>query len=91
MDWPTLLTRERLGKPLHSPEELGRYVDILIKNNKTGKVVAIEVKSGGAVRSKAQLAKDKIIADGKGIFGNSGKSTKGVTVSEARVPLWRLP
>ncbi|MBH3368215.1 deoxyguanosinetriphosphate triphosphohydrolase [Pseudomonas carnis] len=24
MDWPTLLTRERLGKPLHSPEELGR-------------------------------------------------------------------
>ncbi|MCR8661782.1 DUF6531 domain-containing protein [Pseudomonas carnis] len=69
----------------------GRYVDILIKNNKTGKVVAIEVKSGGAVRSKAQLAKDKIIADGKGIFGNSGKSTKGVTVSEARVPLWRLP
>ena len=60
----------------------GRYVDILIKNNKTGKVVAIEVKSGGAVRSKAQLAKDKIIADGKGIFGNSGKSTKGVTVRE---------
>ena len=24
MDWQTLLTRERLGKPLHSPEELGR-------------------------------------------------------------------
>ncbi|MDF9774370.1 dGTP triphosphohydrolase [Pseudomonas baetica] len=24
MDWHTLLTRERLGKPLHSPEELGR-------------------------------------------------------------------
>ena len=69
----------------------GRYVDILIKNNKTGKIVAIEVKSGGAIRSKAQLAKDKIIADGKGIFKQSGKSTKGVTVSEARVPLWRLP
>jgi len=69
----------------------GRYVDILIKNNKTGKVVAVEVKSGGAIRSKAQLAKDKIIADGKGIFGSSGKSTRGVTVSEARVPLWRLP
>ncbi|WP_281912974.1 RHS repeat-associated core domain-containing protein, partial [Pseudomonas lactis] len=69
----------------------GRYVDILIRNNKTGKIVAVEVKSGGAVRSKAQLAKDKIITDGKGIFGSSGKSTKGVTVSEARVPLWRLP
>jgi hypothetical protein len=39
----------------------------------------------------SQLAKDKIIADGKGIFGSSGKSTKSVTVSEARVPLWRLP
>ena len=24
MDWQTLLNRERLGKPHHSPEELGR-------------------------------------------------------------------
>ena len=24
MDWQTLLNRERLGKPVHSPEELGR-------------------------------------------------------------------
>ncbi|WP_236732332.1 hypothetical protein, partial [Pseudomonas amygdali] len=24
MDWQTLLNRERLGKTLHSPEELGR-------------------------------------------------------------------
>lgn len=24
MDWQTLLNRERLGKPLHSPQELGR-------------------------------------------------------------------
>ena len=68
----------------------GRYVDILIRNNKSGKVVSVEVKSGGAVRSNAQLAKDKVISDGEGIFGRSGKSTKGVTVSEARVPLWRL-
>ena len=24
MDWQTLLTRERLGKPVHSTDELGR-------------------------------------------------------------------
>ncbi|UHG98409.1 RHS repeat-associated core domain-containing protein [Pseudomonas sp. 7-41] len=69
----------------------GRYIDILIQNNKTGRIIAVEVKSGAAVRSKAQLAKDKLIAEGRGIFGHSKELTEGVTISEARVPLWRLP
>jgi len=69
----------------------GRYVDILIRNNKTQKIISVEVKSGRAIRSKAQLAKDKVITNGQGVFGHSGKKATGVTVSEARVPLWRLP
>ncbi|EDX3117388.1 hypothetical protein B6O77_004608, partial [Salmonella enterica subsp. enterica serovar Mississippi] len=80
----------------------GRYIDILIQDNKTGKIIAVEVKSGGATRSAGQLAKDKVITSGKGTFGKNaptdmngnplgGQNTSGVSVSETNVPLWKLP
>lgn len=80
----------------------GRYVDILIQNNKTGQIIAVEVKSGSAVRSSTQLAKDKLITSGGGILGKNaptdmngnplaGLDTSGVLVSETNVPLWKLP
>ena len=36
-----------------------RVIDILIKDKNTGKIRAVEVKSGGARRSATQKAKDK--------------------------------
>ncbi|MEZ2577544.1 RHS repeat domain-containing protein, partial [Buttiauxella ferragutiae] len=80
----------------------GRYVDILIQNNKTGNIIGVEVKSGGATRSSTQIAKDKVITSGGGVFGKNaptdmngnplaGLDTSGVLVSETNVPLWKLP
>nr|WP_229064191.1 hypothetical protein [Morganella morganii] len=80
----------------------GRYVDILIQDKRTGKIIAVEVKSGGATRSTRQLAKDDVITSGNGMFGKnapndmngnplSGSNTSGVIVSETNVPLWKLP
>ncbi|MCL1810382.1 MAG: RHS repeat-associated core domain-containing protein, partial [Clostridiales bacterium] len=80
----------------------GRYVDILIQDIKTKKLIAVEVKSGKASRSVSQLLKDKIIAAGKGIFGKNapldmagrelaGNLTTDVIVSTAKVPLWKIP
>ncbi len=80
----------------------GRYVDILIQNNNMGKIIGVEVKSGGATRSSTQIAKDKVITSGGGIFGKNapkdmngnplaGLDTSGVLVSETNVPLWKLP
>jgi RHS repeat-associated protein len=79
----------------------GRYVDILIQNNRSGKIVAVEVKSGGATRSAAQLEKDGLISSGGGFFGKkapndmdgnplAGLQTLDVAVSETNVPLWKL-
>lgn len=75
----------------------GRDVNILIQNNKTGKIIGVEVKSGGAVRSSTQLAKDKVFTSGGGIFGKNaptdmngnplaGLDTSGVLDSETNVP-----
>jgi hypothetical protein len=49
----------------------GRYADILIQNKKTGKIINVEVKSGGAKRSSAQVFKDKVINSGGEIFGKN--------------------
>ena len=38
-----------------------RFIDHLIQSP-TGEMIAIEVKSGGAIRSASQLAKDKLMA-----------------------------
>lgn len=43
-----------------------RNVDILIRRNRDGKLLAVEVKTGGAVRDPSQLAKDAEIATGQG-------------------------
>lgn len=80
----------------------GRYIDILIQDNKTGKLIGVEVKSGSATRSATQIAKDKVISSGSGVFGKNaptdmngiplgGQNTSGVIVSETNVPLWKLP
>jgi len=86
-----------LGQQVYVKTKVGgRFVDILIRNNK-GQMVAVEVKAGNATRSASQLAKDRLISQGNGMFGNSapsnlaGQSTTGVIISEARVPLWRIP
>jgi len=75
----------------------GRYVDILIQNNGTMQLIAVEVKSGNAIRSVAQRAKDRLIASGLGIFGRNptntpavqdlaGQLTTGIRNIVARVP-----
>ncbi len=64
---------EILGKHVTVHTDKGvRYVDILIRNKKTNKIVAIEVKSGNAKRNKKQITKDKIIDSGEGTFGQNG-------------------
>ncbi len=79
----------------------GRYVDILAQNTKTGKLINVEVKSGGASRSSLQIAKDKIINSGGGMFGKNApvdmngislanSATTNMTTSVSNVPLWKL-
>jgi len=79
----------------------GRYSDILIQNKKTGQIINVEVKSGGAVRSSSQIGKDNLINSGGGIFGKNapldmngnplaGTSTSNVTTSVRNVPLWEI-
>jgi RHS repeat-associated protein len=79
----------------------GRYVDILIQTKSTtgstSRIIAVEVKSGGATRSANQVAKDRIITSGGGTFGRNapgglaGLDTSGIIVSETNIPLWKLP
>ena len=54
----------------------GRRVDILVQNKKTGKITAVEVKSGGAKRSSDQVAKDNLINSGGGQFGKKAPVDK---------------
>ena len=49
----------------------GRYSDILIQSKKTGKIINVEIKSGGAVRSTSQIKKDILINSGGGVFGKN--------------------
>lgn len=49
-------------------QESRRVIDILIKDGKTGKTRAIEVKSGGATRSAIQIKKDNSMAEKGGTF-----------------------
>lgn len=57
-------------------QESRRVIDILIKDGKTGKARAIEVKSGGAKRSVIQIKKDNSMAEKGGtlIGKNAPKS-----------------
>lgn len=79
----------------------GRYSDILIQNKKTGQIVNVEVKSGGAVRNSSQIGKDNLINSGGGVFGKNapldmngnplaGTSTSNVTTSVRNVQLWEI-
>lgn len=56
-------------------EESRRVIDILIKDGRTGKTQAVEVKSGGAKRSATQIKKDNSMAQkgGKLIGKNAPK------------------
>jgi RHS repeat-associated protein len=92
---------EVLGRQVtvHTSEGV-RYVDVLIRNKKTGKVIAVEVKGGRAKRNSNQISKDKIINNGGGTFGSSGfsnpdnpligTSTTNTTTSVTQVPSWKL-
>lgn len=64
---------EVLGTQVSAKTQLSRRViDILIKDNKTGQVRAVEVKAGGAKRSTAQVAKDNAMAsDGAKLVGKN--------------------
>mgnify|MGYP003520835919 FL=1 len=79
----------------------GRYSDILIQNKKTGQIINVEVKSGGAVRNSSQIGKDNLINSGGGVFGKNapldmngnplaGTSTSNVTTSVRNVSLWEI-
>ena len=79
----------------------GRYSDVLIQSKKTGKIINVEIKSGGAVRSTSQIKKDILINSGGGVFGKNapldmnGKpladmKTSNVTSSVRNVPLWEI-
>jgi RHS repeat-associated protein len=92
---------EVLGRQVTVHTDKGvRYVDVLIRNKKNGKIVAVEVKSGGATRSSKQITKDGIINSGEGTFGKNGfsdpnnpligTSTTNTTTSVTQVPLWKL-
>jgi hypothetical protein len=92
---------EILGRQVTVHTEKGvRYVDVLIRNKKTGKIVAVEVKSGNAKRSGKQISKDDIINSGSGTFGENGfsdsnnpligTSTANTTTSVTQVPLWKI-
>ena len=77
-----------------------RYVDILIKNRLSGKIIAVEVKSGNAKRSTMQIKKDKAIDQGLGKFKQNGffdeynnligRTTSNTVTSVTHVPLWKL-
>ena len=77
-----------------------RYVDILIKNRLSGKIIAVEVKSGNAKRSSKQIKKDKAIDQGLGRFRQNGffdehnnligRTTSNTVTSVTHVPLWKL-
>ncbi|WP_264080064.1 RHS repeat-associated core domain-containing protein [Treponema pedis] len=77
-----------------------RYIDILARNKKTGKIINVEVKSGKAKRSEKQINKDTLINQGKGIFGENGfinkndpligQKTNNTTTSVTQVELWKL-
>ena len=77
-----------------------RYVDILIKNRLSGKIIAVEVKSGNAKRSSKQIKKDKAIDQGLGKFKQNGffdeynnligRTTSNTVTSVTHVPLWKL-
>lgn len=55
---------EILGTQVSAKTPLSRRViDILIKDARTGKIRAVEVKAGGATRSATQLAKDNAMAN----------------------------
>jgi hypothetical protein len=59
-----------------------RRVDHLIRDGKTGKLKAIEVKSGNAKRNKTQVSKDAAMesSGGKIIGKNAPADLKGTTV-----------
>ena len=77
-----------------------RYIDILARNKKTGKIINVEVKSGKAKRSKKQIKKDTLINKGQGTFGEKGfinkndpligQKTNNTTTSVTQVELWKL-
>lgn len=74
-----------------------RYVDILILNKKNNKIVAIEVKSGNAERTKQQISKDELISKGEGTFTGKGLDVDPKYVNEVKiiinvkkVPLWKI-
>ncbi|ECF2224647.1 hypothetical protein E1627_09555 [Salmonella enterica subsp. enterica serovar Tyresoe] len=65
---------EVLGRGVHIKTKYGsRYVDILYRDKRTGKIYAGEVKSNTARRDNSQKMKDKEIGKGQGTYG-SGKT-----------------
>lgn len=77
-----------IGTQIHIKTDLGdRYIDILFRNNRTGKLYHVEVKGNSATRNPLQRNKDVLIDSGKGTFGTGksvpkelkGQSTNGIT------------
>ena len=80
---------------VHTPDGI-RYVDILIKNKKSHKLIAIEIKSGKARRNRSQIIKDLHISSGRGKFGASapgglaGMETKDVITIVKNIKPWQI-
>ena len=59
-----------IGTQIHVKTAKGdRYMDILFRNKRTGKVYHVEVKGNSARRSPLQRDKDALIDSGQGTFG----------------------
>src|SRR5262249_25133518 len=58
-----------------------RYVDFLVFDRGTRlPIAAIEVKTGGAIRSAAQALKDRLIGEGEGVFARGSQWIFGKSV-----------
>jgi hypothetical protein len=55
-----------------------RYVDYIVE--KGGEYLAIEVKTGDAVRKASQLTKDGLMESAGGTIGNNGGALQGQTL-----------
>jgi RHS repeat-associated protein len=84
-----------LGTQIYARTKSGnRIIDILFVNNKTGKMIALEIKSGGARYAGRQVIKDGEIAAGNAVLHGhqatianvANQGTSGVITSLKRVP-----
>ena len=72
---------EMVGRHVAAWTPIGlRYIDILARTP-AGRLVALEVKTGGAMRNAAQIAKDAFIALGARLVGKNANALRNMTMA----------